>query len=265
MLFPGVGLSFYGMIPAELPISPSLATYSIDGGSTTPVALKGLPPGSVTLYNQKFFETPTLPYGLHTLKVTYDGDDGNGSTPLVLDFLLIQNGSITPNTTASLPASTSPPVLMRAAKKVNVAGVVCGVLAALAVVLVAAFFFLKYRKQKEVKFAPSSKFLAPIPFLRRPPPAVQESTSLSSLGLFTPSHSVLDLAAAPPAHRQRTSRPRQREASGSQPRRFAPPLVPPKAANDQTSYYGGYQTWGQAKAQEAASKKATARPRDSYM
>lgn len=264
MVFPGVGLSFYGMIPGELPISPSLAAYSIDGGPSTPVALKGLSPGSVTLYNQKFFETPTLPYGLHTLKVTYDGDDGNASTPLVLDFLLIQNGSIAPNTTTSLPASTSPPVLVRTTKKVNVAGVVCGVLAALVVVLLAAFFFLKHRKQKEVKFAPSSKFLAPIPFRRRPPPAVQESTSLSSLGLFTPSHSVLDLAAAP-THRRRTSRPRQPEASGSQPPRFAPPLVPPIAANDQTSYYGGYQTWGQAKAQEAASKNATARPRDSYM
>jgi len=265
MLFPGVGLSFYGIIPRELPISPSLAAYSIDGGPNTPVALKGLPPGSVTLFNQKFFETPTLPYGLHTLKVTYNGDDGNASTPLVLDFLLIQNGSISPNTTASLPASTSPPVLASAAKKVNVAGVVCGVLAALAAVLILAFLFLKYRKQKEVKFAPSSKFLAPIPFLRQPPRPIQESTSFSTLGLFTPAQSAIDLAAAPPTHRRRTSRPKPPEASGSRPRRFAAPPVPPIAANDQTSYYGGYQTWGQAKAQEAASKKATARPRDSYM
>lgn len=226
----------------------------------------------MTLYNQKFFETPTLSYGLHTLKVTYDGDDGNiASTPLVLDFLLIHNGSIASNPTVSLPpGSTSFPALTTsAAKKVNVAGVVCGVLAALALVIILTFFFMRYRKQKEVKFAPSSKFLAPIPFRRHPPPPIQESTSLSSLGLFTPAQSVLDLAAASPTHRRRTSRAQQQpDASGSQPRRPAAlliPPVPPQAVNDQTSYYGGYQTWGQAKAQEAASKKATARPRDSYM
>ncbi|KIM39686.1 hypothetical protein M413DRAFT_447143 [Hebeloma cylindrosporum] len=264
--FMGVGLSFYGLIPRELPISPSLATFSIDGGPTTPVALKGLTPGSVTLYNQKFFETPTLPYGLHTLNVTYKGDDSsNGSTPLVLDYLLIQNGSIASSSTPLLPASTAAPVSTSATKNVNVAGVVCGVLAAIAFLLVLAFFFMKYRKSKEVKFAPSSKFLPPNPFRPRPPP-IQESTSFSSLGLFTPSQSRIDLA-GPPTHRRRISKPTQQpEASGSQPRRFpAAPIVPPKAVDDQTSYYGGYQTWGQAKALEAASKKATARPRDSYM
>jgi len=250
------------MIPRELPITPALATYTIDGSQNIPVALKGLPSGSVTLYNQKFFETPTLPYGPHTLNITYDGDGGNNaSTPLVLDFLLIRNGSIVPNPIAT---SASPVALTSASKKVNVAGVVCGVLAAVALVLILAFF-LRYRKQKGVKFAPSSKFLVPIPFRHHPPPPVKESTSLSSLGLFTPSHSVFDLAPAPPTHRRRTSNARQPEASGSQPSRFAAPCVPPKTVNDQTSYYGGYQTWGQAKALEAASKNATARPRDSYM
>lgn len=271
MQFPGVGLSFYGIIPQGLPISPSLATYSIDRGQATPVALKGLSPGEVTQYNQKFFETPTLPYGIHTLKVTYDGENGNNaSTPLVLDYLLIQSRNIASNSTTSLPPPTSPPVLATsAAKKVNVAGVVCGVLAAVALVLILVFLFLKYRKHKEIKFPPSSEFRASIPFLRPPPPPVQETTSFSSLGLFTPAQSRVDLATPPPTHRRRTSRTRQPpEASGSQPPRLAvasPPTVPPKSINDETSYYGGYQTWGQTKAQEAAAKKATARPRDSYM
>jgi len=151
-------------------------------------------------------------------RLAYD-DSNNASTPLVLDFLLIRNG---------LPTASSV-ALTSASKKINVAGVVCGVLAVV-VVLILAFFFLRYRKPKGIKFAPSSKFPVPIPFRHRPPPPVKESTSLSSLGLF------FDLAAAPPTHRRRTSRAQQPEASGSQPSRLAAPRVPPKAVNDQTSY-----------------------------
>jgi hypothetical protein len=60
--------------------------------------LKGLPPNTATTYNQKFFETSKMPAGQHKLVVTYLGN--SQTTPLTLDYLVVQNGTITNSTTA---------------------------------------------------------------------------------------------------------------------------------------------------------------------
>jgi hypothetical protein len=144
----GVSLSWYGYIPADLPLSPSLATYSIDGETPISFRCKGLPVDSTTtLYNQKFFETTKLSPTSHTLKVVYEG---NNSTPLTLDYLIIQNGTSTSSSTSSLPTST---ISATSTPKKSVAvgsivGGVIGVLALLVLFGILGFFFLRRRQKR---------------------------------------------------------------------------------------------------------------------
>ncbi|KAF8801613.1 hypothetical protein BYT27DRAFT_7197850 [Phlegmacium glaucopus] len=102
--FIGVSLSWYGYIPMELPLGSSPATYSIDGQTPINFLLKGIPENTSTTYNQKFFETAQLPAGHHTLKAVYEG---NNSTPLTLDYLVIQNGTLASTTTSGSSHATS--------------------------------------------------------------------------------------------------------------------------------------------------------------
>ncbi|KAF8912183.1 hypothetical protein CPB84DRAFT_1820846 [Gymnopilus junonius] len=100
----GVSLSWYGFIPAELPLGQTTGSYAVDGGNPTSFLLKGIPPNTATLYNQKFFQTPNFPAGPHKIVVTYLG---NGQvTPLTLDYLIVQNGSV-PNSSSSSSSSSS--------------------------------------------------------------------------------------------------------------------------------------------------------------
>ncbi|PPQ97527.1 hypothetical protein CVT26_006530 [Gymnopilus dilepis] len=90
--FTGTSLSWYGFIPTELPHEQATASYTIDGGQPTTFLLKGLPQNAgTTVYNQKFFQTPSLSDGDHKLVVTYLGS--GKVTPLTLDYLIVQQGS----------------------------------------------------------------------------------------------------------------------------------------------------------------------------
>ena len=148
----GVALSWYGFIPQELPLGPSLATYAIDGETPISFQLKGLPANSPTAYNQKFFETAQLSSTSHTLQVVYQG---NNSTPLTLTDLVIQNGtlSLTTSSVSSLATSaTSVPSTSTSGKSSTPVGpIVGGVIGGLALIVFAVlgFFFFR-RRQKRV-------------------------------------------------------------------------------------------------------------------
>ncbi|KAF8805440.1 hypothetical protein BYT27DRAFT_7085298 [Phlegmacium glaucopus] len=96
--FIGVSLSWYGPLIPGFPVGSSSVTYSIDGQTPTSFLLQGVSADTPTTNNQKFFETAQYPAGPHTLKVVYEGIN---STPLTLDYLIVQNGTL-PSTTTSV-------------------------------------------------------------------------------------------------------------------------------------------------------------------
>ncbi|KAF8202412.1 hypothetical protein BJ912DRAFT_441554 [Pholiota molesta] len=268
--FTGVSLQWYSHIPTELPHAPSMATYSIDGVENA-FALQGLgSPSQVTSYNVMEFETATLSYGEHDITVAFQGD--NTSTPLALGYLLIQNGSEssipvpvptpTSNTTSIAGSKTGP----------NVGGIIGGVLGTLLFLLsvvAALLFYRHWRRQGATD--PKLRNTIPIPFSSRPNVTRkhESNSQTSSIG-------PLNLAASespPPAepyvqqtHRRRHSRADSAnsrhvaQASGSQ---HISQHERVEELDEQATYYGGYQTWGQTKALEA--KSHATRPRDSYM
>ena len=295
--FIGRSVAWYGPIPAEFPIQPSLASYTIDGGPPQSFALKGLGPTEVTAYNQKMFEVDNLPFGTHTLKVTFESD--NTTTPLTLGSLLVQNGTVTTS-----PASTTtntPPIAVEATSKsrVNVAGIVCGVLAVLLLGLLLAFVFFRYRRRRKVGELQTfpNPFTSPLKRLTRPKaPRMRQMSTLDLLEQPpdpTPSRTpaLPPNTSIPPATRalpvegysghpgpsrnfENVENWIQQQAGGSRPRidkqqarrTEPPPRSPPppmsEALDENASYYGGYQTWGQAKELEA---KLSGKQRASYM
>ena len=181
----GVSLSWYGFIPVELPFTPSQATYSIDGETPITFLLKGLPVNSTTtVYNQKFFETAQLSPTSHTLKVVYEGTN---STPLTLDYLIIQNGtsSSTTTSTTSLPTSTgSTTSATSTPKSVPVGSIVGGVIGGLALIIFAilGFFLLRRRQKRDVQEEVSTS--TPQPFEYTPLHLSSPTPNTSSSGGF---------------------------------------------------------------------------------
>ncbi|KAJ3515507.1 hypothetical protein NLJ89_g1716 [Agrocybe chaxingu] len=155
--FYGVSLSWYGFIPTELPHDATTATYSVDGETPVNFLLKGLPvDNTITIYNQKFFETKTYPAGPHHLSVVYQG---NGqSTPLTLTHLVIQNGTASSTTTSAGSSGTGGAGNSgnlsgnggNAESSTNVGAIAGGVIGGLVLILLAvlAFVFLRRRHQR---------------------------------------------------------------------------------------------------------------------
>ncbi|PPR06789.1 hypothetical protein CVT24_011289 [Panaeolus cyanescens] len=93
----GRSLIFSGAVPSDFAIAATTAEYAVDDGKPTPFRLAGLPSSqSMEQYNQAFFQTPLLPQGQHTLKITYRGD--NATTPLTHSFFMVQRDPIIPST-----------------------------------------------------------------------------------------------------------------------------------------------------------------------
>ena len=182
----GVSLSWYGFIPVELPHTPSSATYSIDGETPISFLLKGLPVNSgIPFYYQKFFETAQLSPTSHTLKVVYEG---NNSTPLTLDYLIIQNGTSS-STTTSLPTSTGNTVSATSTPNgsIPVGPIVGGVIGGLALVVFAilGFFLLRRRQKRDTQeeiFASSDSTPRPFEYT---PLHLSSTTSNPSSGGFS--------------------------------------------------------------------------------
>ena len=107
-------------------------------------ALPGLPKSDIpTQYNQKFFETLTLPFTLHNITVTHGGDPS--VTPLVLGSLVVMNGT----TSKTLPAQISSPFNRNHAKHAKL-GIIIGPVFATVVIfiIVSAGVIIYFRRQK---------------------------------------------------------------------------------------------------------------------
>lgn len=160
-------MSWYGFIPTELPHAATTATYSVDGKTPVNFLLQGLPANSGTIYNQKFFETEQFTQGNHQIIVLFEG---NGqTTPLTLDYLVIQNGTSPQNTTASSPPANS---LSQNKGKSNIGAIVGGVVGALVLIILAILGYL-YIRRRERRISlnekrKSSSDLAPQPFIYSP-------------------------------------------------------------------------------------------------
>jgi len=263
--FTGVSVTWFGVYPEELPRAPSLASYSIDDSADSAFALKGLAPKSHTLYNQLLFKTEPLPLGTHTVTVKYLSD--HKSTPLALDYLIVDTGTSitrTPTTTASptLPSASIAAVSGSSKKHINVIGAVLGTLAGVLVLLVLIFVYYRHRRRKLL--STPQPFTLPSPYPRFEPrdPGTPMSTSTTSLRAHESSYLPhTDVFASSPV--QMASRFRvDPQPSGSNPHAQSQTQEVDRDADESDSYYGGYQTWRDAKAQEAAMQSSR---RDSYM
>ena len=165
----GVSLAWYGFIPNELPHAATTGAYSVDGQSAMSFLLKGLPTTkSNTIYNQKFFETATLPYGHHNITVSFQGN--KSTTPLTLDYLVVQTApEVTSASTSSLGSSltgkyvgpsTSTPSgssltgknvgsnMNNTSSKSNAGVIAGGIVGAVGLILLAYLLFLCYRREQ---------------------------------------------------------------------------------------------------------------------
>jgi len=163
----GVSLAWYGFIPVEQPHAATTGSFSIDGQSAISFPLNGITEESASSrYNQKFFETTTLPYGHHNITVTFQGNEQ--TTPLTLDYLVVQNGtapeglstsrssSLSGSSSKDTESSTSPPGSSPTGKntgsnvngtssKSNVGIIVGGIVGAVGLILLVCLSLLCYR------------------------------------------------------------------------------------------------------------------------
>ncbi|KAJ3567290.1 hypothetical protein NP233_g6454 [Leucocoprinus birnbaumii] len=164
--FVGVSMSWYAFIPTELPHNGSQASWSIDGGQDNTFLLKGLPAGTgvSTVYNQRFFTTPDLPAGSHTVEVKFLGSQQ--TTPLGLDYIYVKNGSFPTSTDTTTPSTTSASSAGAgnsgqsnpdrqsdnggSSKETPVGAIVGGVIGGLALLLLLAAGFLFFRRRRRL-------------------------------------------------------------------------------------------------------------------
>ncbi|KAG6846227.1 hypothetical protein H0H93_015274, partial [Arthromyces matolae] len=72
VVFTGTKLTWVGFFPLDPVRGPLVGAFVVDNGSPIAFNLPGLPPGSLnTLFNQIIFTTSELPYGSHSVVVTY--------------------------------------------------------------------------------------------------------------------------------------------------------------------------------------------------
>ena len=129
----------------------SSAQYSIDGGTFIPFSV-GASSSPFDVYNQISFQTPMLlPPQSHRLVVQYRGN--NGTAPLILDHLVIQN--------LTIPPYIPPPYHPKRLSKGAIAGIVIGSSIGLFLILALICFtwFTKETRGKR-KLAATSRRLA---------------------------------------------------------------------------------------------------------
>lgn len=181
LALPGTALSWYGFIPKELPTESATAIYSIDNGPPTTFVLEGLSGSNpVSVYNQQFFQTPALPYGRHNISVRFNGATQQ-TTPLTLDYLIVQNGTQGSSPTVfATPTSTPSATGSTAFNGIAIGGIVGGVIGGILLITIGifGFFILKKRKvQRQRGFDPKTSI--PIPFITRSNSVTDTSVSSS--------------------------------------------------------------------------------------
>ena len=122
----------------------SLAQYSIDNGTLFPFRVAAGPISLVQAYNLVSFKTPVLSSGSHRLFVQYGVDNPNGSTPLVLDYFIIQNHTI---------SSTTTPIDSHVGSKFSagaLTGIIIGSMVGGALITLGLIWAIRFIKQKLV-------------------------------------------------------------------------------------------------------------------
>ncbi|KAF9477160.1 hypothetical protein BDN70DRAFT_934454 [Pholiota conissans] len=90
--FTGVSFIWYGFYAMPYPFAPTTASYSMDGGAPISFTLNGIAAqATIVQYQQVFFTTQPIVYGIHNVEVTYNGD--SDSTPLSVQVIVVQTGS----------------------------------------------------------------------------------------------------------------------------------------------------------------------------
>ncbi|KAG6810757.1 hypothetical protein H0H92_010466 [Tricholoma furcatifolium] len=163
--FTGTQIAVFGTIPPfSLGVAPQTSSYQID--DDTPVSVT-LSPTSYTLYQQLFFQSPSLQDGKHTLVVT----SVSGGYTFSIDYFAINSTSSSSPSISSLPSSsvsaaissssTQPNSQTSSATSSSHAGAIAGgVFAALLFISlpIAAFFWYRRRKARRApsRFAPKT-------------------------------------------------------------------------------------------------------------
>jgi len=149
----GASVSWYGSIPALFNGSAFNLSWSMDQGDsnyTWDWRASSLVNPSYPLQNQKFFETPTYPMGMHTLRVSDTVD---------FRYLIVQNGTVPFSSTTSVISSPSTTGTMVAKSGISgrevggiiAGGVIGGILFFGIVVLVTCFCRRRMGSQRRVE------------------------------------------------------------------------------------------------------------------
>ncbi|EAU88910.1 hypothetical protein CC1G_10556 [Coprinopsis cinerea okayama7 len=173
--FTGTKLTWVGWTPDNYPRGNSTGTYSLDGGEPVTFDIQGLP-STYTLRNQYYFELEDLEPGVeHTLVVEHKGS----STPLVLDYLLVEEGDfrmptnptkVTPSMDDSSPSSSarvSEPA-HHSKDKPPVGAIVGGVIGGLALIVILILGILFYKRRSRRHNAVNGTPLPPAPYTEVP-------------------------------------------------------------------------------------------------
>jgi hypothetical protein len=149
----GVSVSWYGSIPALLNGSALNLSWSMDQGDanyTWDWRASSLTNASYPLQNQEFFETPTYPMGVHTLRV---------SDTVGFKYLIVQNGTVPySSTTSVIPSPSSMTSTMVAKPGIPervvggiIAGAVVGGILIFGIVILATCFCRRRNSQRRVE------------------------------------------------------------------------------------------------------------------
>ncbi|KAF9529503.1 hypothetical protein CPB83DRAFT_765016 [Crepidotus variabilis] len=156
--FTGISVTWFSWVLSGEPGNSTNGTWAIDGGSRTTFNINGHTADlKTTQYNQKLFETPTLPMGQHNLSVVYNGN--KDTIPLTLDYLVVQNG--TSSTTQTLSSTGSkisndnhnndnPPI-----QKSNVGAIVGSVIGSVSVLIILSILFIFLRRRRRSHHRPT--------------------------------------------------------------------------------------------------------------
>ncbi|TFK19069.1 hypothetical protein FA15DRAFT_727512 [Coprinopsis marcescibilis] len=149
--FNGTKAIWVGAFSPQYPRGSSTATYSIDSEQPIEFTIPAFPGESNrVLWYQPFFETPTLSRGAHTLEVVHQGS----SAPLILHYLMIDNGDILPSASRSTTNDVSPdkPGDAEPAHQDTPVGIVIGsavgAIAFIAIFVSLLYFCFKHQKRR---------------------------------------------------------------------------------------------------------------------
>ncbi|KDR71653.1 hypothetical protein GALMADRAFT_143901 [Galerina marginata CBS 339.88] len=128
-------------------------TYSVDSAGAwnmglEPLAVKTALNGSIEVVQVLLFQTFALPHGQHRLEVNYTSDGSQKCIPLTLTQLVVQNGTINPNSSAP---TTTPTALAAQSARADGArlGIILGCCgAAVLALLILGIFFARRRVKR---------------------------------------------------------------------------------------------------------------------